>query len=359
LERTKAAFRRHDADYDHPGATRMWFKKFKGRRLDELDQLDPAYRSTLLKPVPHRFRHLLGLVCHQISVLDHDNSANCSQFEVFKLINDRFNEKVEEERNAALPTGSGKGLDGLEDAENTVEAKETYQMEVRSRARSSRPAPNIIHPMGELLGPRDNLSPPPDESNKDSPSADHRHGKDIHTTMTNFSTPKVNSYFQHAKSTLDQMPQIDLPPPHPDENIIKHANTQQNTRQELFSSWASDAPKEVVEASRKRKYDSMMSLSSSASRHMRNSPIVLAGTRTKRRKSTKQPSPMPRKGTKRQPLAELSSKNRQPASYLEQGSSGTIVVQTKSDENIVANSCSKYKKKLTQAPKEVKDLVKW
>ena len=160
------------------------------------------------------------------------------------------------------------------------------------------------------------------------PSANHRASKDPQTPAPNIQTPTLHNYFENAKMTLRRVPEIiSLPTSH--RNETENPNTPQNASQELFSSWASDAPKDVIEASKKRKYDSMMNLTSSASNHIRNSPTVLAGSKMKKRKAKKQRSPRPKRA-QRQPLDE-----------------------------VVRDTSSKYKKKLRQAPKEVKAFVSW
>jgi hypothetical protein len=44
-QQTRGAFAEHNGNYDVPGATRMWFGKHVGSRID---QLDPSYRGWLL-----------------------------------------------------------------------------------------------------------------------------------------------------------------------------------------------------------------------------------------------------------------------------------------------------------------------
>jgi hypothetical protein len=46
LEQTREAFLRRNADYDNPGATKMWFGKWKGKRFDELGA---EYKMNLLR----------------------------------------------------------------------------------------------------------------------------------------------------------------------------------------------------------------------------------------------------------------------------------------------------------------------
>ncbi len=43
---SRAALARRNGDYDDPGATRMWFGKWKGKRLDKLTE---KYRRWLLR----------------------------------------------------------------------------------------------------------------------------------------------------------------------------------------------------------------------------------------------------------------------------------------------------------------------
>lgn len=57
-QQTRGAFAEHNGNYGDPGATRMWFGKHVGERID---QLDPSYRGWLLKtqlggPYPHMIR---------------------------------------------------------------------------------------------------------------------------------------------------------------------------------------------------------------------------------------------------------------------------------------------------------------
>jgi len=73
LERTKEAFEKRKSNFDDPGATKMWFGKHRGKRLD---QLDASYRQSLWKTSP--FPHLVGMVCHPTSVFEDDNLANCA-----------------------------------------------------------------------------------------------------------------------------------------------------------------------------------------------------------------------------------------------------------------------------------------
>jgi len=61
-----------------------------------------------------------------------------------------------EERNAAIPITPRNGpdeRDERDEAEDTLDAEETHEISLRSRARTWRSAPNIVHSMGRLLGP--------------------------------------------------------------------------------------------------------------------------------------------------------------------------------------------------------------
>jgi hypothetical protein len=44
-QQTRGAFAKHNGNYDDPGATRIWFGKHVGERID---QLGPSYRGWLL-----------------------------------------------------------------------------------------------------------------------------------------------------------------------------------------------------------------------------------------------------------------------------------------------------------------------
>jgi hypothetical protein len=120
-------------------------------------------------------------------------------------------------------------------------------------------------------------------------------------------------------------------------------------------------PKDPRASSNKRKCDAMLNLTNSSSQYARNQPIVLPGSKgpKQRRKS---PNPWQRSQpsiTSRQPLASLnvgnstisSRANREKvltSSYLEKGSSGTIVVQAPSSNESPAPP-PKRRKRGTQA----------
>jgi hypothetical protein len=377
LEPTRKAFLRRNADYDNPGPTKMWFGMFKGKRLDELDA---EYKKKLLKTNP--WPNLKTKVCHSTSVLEYEMTtqpANRAQFDDFKVINNRFNEKMEEARNTPATAAATDASHELEEAEDMQETEEGDGMSRLSRPRTSRSAPNIVNPMGRLLGPWDDLLPSPNEPI-------HTGQGDILESWTNLPALSPRGYFKTAKSTLSRNNQGNSNAPQASRSILVDTNTPTGHRslpqiplsdgndaenpnilpdpsQHLFSSWASDAPKAVLEASKKRKCDSMMNLSSSASRSAsaKRGPTVLAGSKPKRRNSAKESSPSLRRRTERRPLASLSQNGQQTSSFLEEGSPGTIVVQAPDlNDGLVANPASKSKKKkLTQAPKEIKAFVSW
>ncbi|KAE9367741.1 hypothetical protein N431DRAFT_494664 [Stipitochalara longipes BDJ] len=355
-----------DIRLDEERGSKRGFGKNKGKRLD---QLDADYKN-LLKTRP--WPNLVRSVCHPISVLENGNSANREQFEDYKLMSDRFNEKLDEQRNASAPIIS------IEDSSYVDGGEQGETTSILGSQATQEPAEAESVVSSVARGTKESEA----ESVAGNP-VDYTGGRDTQTSMANFTAPNLHGYFEFAKSTLRQIVPGNSNTWQASQSALmstsarsgdrrssqilasngnskENSNNQENSSQELLSSWASDAPKAVVEASRKRKYDSRMNLTSSASKRAIYGPTISAGSKTKRRKFTKQPMPSQRKKTKRQPLAKLSRNNQQTASYLEHGSSGTIVVQVPDpDDRLVTKSTSKHRKKLTQAPAEVKAFVSW
>lgn len=181
---TRDAFGRRNGDYEDPGATKMWFGMYKGERLDKLDE---GYRRGMLKIRREgpRVRSMIKDVCISTSLPQTQKADFYAEFDDFKIIHDRFVEKLDEKRSpmsTIIWFGKYKGHEIRQhynasrrwewfaandivwkpDLEE-IEARYEKWLEKRParKTQTSRSAPNIINPRGKLLGRWDDDDDPP------------------------------------------------------------------------------------------------------------------------------------------------------------------------------------------------------
>jgi hypothetical protein len=334
------------------------------------------------------------------TVLMRDKWTEGGQFEDYKVIHDRFLEKLDEKRSpmsTIIWFGKFKGhemrqhynasqrwawLKGNEivwqpDLEE-IEAR--YEKWLGSRvpraAPSSRTAPNIVNPKGKALGTWDDEPPASTET--------YERDSFVASNNSTFSDEGERSGTRKTDSSIGVKNMADhqdrrypgsssaLPTDSSESNLAVLPRLADNIEPRLspkgphnrHSAQPADSnAKDELAAITKRKYDAMLNLSQPLSQSGRNRAEVITPKKRKRtsRKSTKQSPPSQRKATHRQPLANMNIINSntpsrsQDEKYLAQGSSGTIVVQMPNTRNSVSTKHSpKYGKKLAEAPAGVK-----
>jgi hypothetical protein len=350
-----------------------------------------------------------------------DKLTEKTQFEDYKFIHDRFVEKLDEKR-SPLSTiiwfGKYKGhemrqhykdnapkrwrwlLDNTDWRPDLEEIKLRHERWLarrpprKARSKSTR---DIVNPKGELLGSWNDEPTSSDESyernsfcvSSSSASSESRQsdgsGRAEILADDHDRSPPAPVWASSDSSENSQECHSTPPPKLPNLNNtysirrifstnlvpiegVEIMDSQQNSSQELSPSNVSQGETET--RGRKRKCDSMLNLTWSASQRERDRLVVLPGTkrsRGSRRSITHQLPPSERLPTTHKPLGNRnaniptsSSRSAEEKSincYLPQDSSGTIVVQMPSaGDSVPAAPKPKRKKKLTQAPAGVQAL---
>jgi len=181
---TRDAFRRRNGDYEDPGATKIWFGMHKGKRLDKLDE---EYRRVMLRIRREgpKVRSMIKDVCISTSLPQMQKADFYAEFDDFKIIHDRFVEKLDEKQSpmsTIIWFGKYKGHEIRQHynasrrwewfvAKNIVWKPDLEEIEARfekwlekrpaRKTHTSRSAPNIINPRGKLLGRWDDDDDPP------------------------------------------------------------------------------------------------------------------------------------------------------------------------------------------------------